>query len=175
VGCRGSYPKAVSIVARINDRRLSGQRLRRIPHPYDEDVLAVIEAYRQANAVERQVMLDELGRGGISVLNGFADRLAAIAVRIRSVEPLRQGLVALGMVADLLNDWRDHLFGLAVIKHSAGLLGTSLSTLIDSVADEVPPTAVARFRAFDARADQHKTLSAFNRRTEGSGDQFRYW
>jgi hypothetical protein len=164
----------VSVVARLNDRRFNGQRIRRIPHPFDDEVIAVIEAYRQSTAEQRRAMRDELGQVGISVLCTFPDRLAAVAVRTRSAEPLRQGLVALGMIADLLDDPRDHLYGLAAINHSAGVLGTDLSALTDSVADEVPPTAVAQFRAFAARAERDKSLAAFNLRTQGSGDQFRY-
>jgi hypothetical protein len=164
----------VSVVARINDRQLIGHRLRRIPHPLDEVVVAVIRAYRTSTASEQVAMLDELNRVGISVLCTFPERLAAVAVRGQDVEPLQQGLIALGMVAALLEDPRDHLFALAVINHGAQVLGTDLATLIDSVIGEVPAAAVAQFRAFAARAEGDKSLAAFGRRTHGDGTEFRY-
>ena len=108
------------------------------------------------------------------VLCTYAERLAAIAVRASSVEPLHDGLVAVAMAVEALDDYRDHLYPLAAVNHSAAMLGTTFSALVNTVADELPPAALTRLRAFNEREERDRSLQAFGLRTDGSGDEVRY-
>jgi hypothetical protein len=164
----------MTIAARLNDRQLNGHRARRIPHPLDDVLAEVIAAYRAATPREQGALVGELNSVGIGALCTFSERLAAVAVRAESVEPLREGLIGLGMVAALLDDPHDHLYSLAAVNHSANLLGTDLAAVIDSVANELPGAALDQFRAFARRVDRHKSLEAFGLRASGHGDTFRY-
>lgn len=119
------------------------------------------------------MLVDVTGRSA-GVLCTYAERLAAVAVRAGAVEPLRDGLVAVGMAVDALDDHRDHLCPLAAVNHSAAMLGVTFAALVNSVASELPPAARARLRAFDARAEKDRSLQAFGLRTAGSGNEFRY-
>jgi hypothetical protein len=60
------------------------------------------------------------------------------------------------------------------VDHSAALLGTTFAVLVDAVASELPPTALAKLRAFDGREPRDRSLEAFGLRTDGDGDGFRY-
>ena len=73
-----------------------------------------------------------------------------------------------------LDDVRDHLYPCAAVDHSAALLGTSFAALVNSVAAELPPAALAKLRAFDGREGRDRSLQAFELRTDGDGDDFRY-
>ena len=168
-----TYPAAVSI-ARLNDKQFSGHRTRRIPHPLDNVIAAVVNDYRSARPSQRQAMLQDVTAGPAAILCGFAERLAAVAVRTHTVVPLHQALVAVGMAVEALDDYRDHLYPLVAVQHSAALLGTSYTALVGSVADELTPWALAQLRAFDARDDRDRSLQAFGLRTEGDADEFRY-
>jgi hypothetical protein len=169
-----SYPSGVGIIARLDDKRFNGHRLHRIPHPLDDVVAGVVGAYRDGLPAERQAILAEMTAKPAAVLCASAERSAAIAVRTGSVEPLRQALVAVGMAIEALDDVRDHLYPCAAIDHSAARLGTSFAPLVDSVAAELPPAALAKLRAFDGREMRDRSLQAFGLRTEGDGDDFRY-
>jgi hypothetical protein len=164
----------VGIVARLNDKQFNGHRLRRIPHPLDDVVAGVVGSYRAGPPIQRQAILSEMTAKPAAVLCAWTERLAAIAVRTGSVDRLRQALVAVGMAIEAPDDESDHLYPCAAIDHSAALLGTSFAPLVDSVAAELPPAALAKLRAFDGREMRDLSLQAFGLRTDGDGDDFRY-
>jgi hypothetical protein len=168
------YSSGVGIVARLDDKQFNGYRLRRIPHPIGDVVAGVVGAYRDGSPAERQAILSEMTAKPAAVLCAAAERLAGTAVRTGSVDPLRQALVAVGMAIEALDDDRDHLYPCAATDHSAALLGTSLAPLVNSVADVLPPGALAKLRAFDECDLRDRSLQAFGLRTDGDGDNFRY-
>lgn len=93
VVARRPYNPNVTVAARLNDRQFNGHRVRRIPHPLDDVIIAVITSYRTASPAEQQAMVDKLNKVAVGALCTFPERLAAVAVRTHSVEPLHQGLV----------------------------------------------------------------------------------
>lgn len=99
--------------------------------------------------------------------------MAVIAVRARSHEHLHRSLVALGLAQGRLDDPRDNLYPLAAINHSAGLLGTDLHHVIDSVTDCLPDHVVASFRAFANRDHADKSPLSMGLGTAGSQGDFR--
>ncbi len=119
-------------------------------------------------------MIGELDQRAAGVLSVYGERMAAIAVRTRSPDPLRRGTVAMGMADGLLEDARANLIVLAAVNHSAIMIGTSLSRLIDEVADDLPEPAAAGFRAFANRSERDKSLQAMGLGTVGTEDRFRY-
>ena len=164
----------MSSLAKLNDRNFNGHRVRPIPHPLDDVLSAAIAEYRRGDPRQRQAIRDDLSRMAIRALYQCPERLAAVAVRTRSTEPLRQALIALGIVAARLDEPYDHLYPLAAINDSAVRLGTSLDILIGEVADEVPPDAITLFHEFARRTDRDKSLEAFNRHIRGENESFQY-
>lgn len=63
------------------------------------------------------------------MLCGSAERLAAVAVRTRSIEPVHRALVAIGITVEALEDDHDHLYPLAAVHHSAVMLVIDFRTL----------------------------------------------
>jgi hypothetical protein len=94
----------VSIIARLNNKQLRGHRLQRIPHQLDEVIAEVIEIYPSAAPSQQQAILSEMTDIPARVLCGSAERLAAVAVRTHSVEPLHQAVVGVGMAVAALDD-----------------------------------------------------------------------
>jgi hypothetical protein len=164
----------VRIVARLNDKQFKGYRLRPIPHPIDDIVASVVEAFQTGTPSQRQAVLDDMTDRAGSVLCAFAERLAAVAVRNRSAEPLQEALVAVGIAVEALDDYRDHLYPLVTVNHSAVMLGMSFAALVESVAHQLPATGLARLHEFDRRDERHRSLRAFELQTQGEGSDFRY-
>lgn len=164
----------VDIAARLSDKQFDGHRLRRIPHPLDDVIGGAIDAFRKATPSQRRAMLAGMAPRPAGVLCCFAERLAAVAVRTRSIEPLHRALVAVAIAVVALEDDRDHLCALAAVHHSAVMLGITFTTLVDSVARELPGVGLARLQDFGRREEQDRSLQAFGLRTEGEGESFRY-
>jgi hypothetical protein len=164
----------MTIVRRLRDREFNGYLRRRIPHPLDDVVDEVVAAYRDGSPETRREMESDLTERVAGVLSVYGERMAAVAVRSRSPEPLRRGLVGMGMADAALDDDRMNLIVLAAVHHSAETIGTDLATVIDDVADELPESALERFRAFTRRPERSKSLHAMGLGTMGAGDTFRY-
>lgn len=158
----------------LNSRDFNGYLRRRIPHKLDDIVKEFVNTYRSASAVDRQQLTSGLTPRAAGVLSSFGERMAAVAVRARSDEYLRLGLVGMGLAEGRLDDPRANLIVLAAVNHSAIRIGTNLRALVDEIAFDLPAQAVAAFRAFTQRDDRDKSLRAMGLGTIGSGDDFRY-
>ena len=155
-------------------KRFNGYLATRLPHELDAVVASAVAEYRAASPSARREMAENLQPRAAGVLSAYGQRMAAVAVRTGAVEPLRDGLVAMGVAEARLSDARDNLIVLAAVNHSAELLGTDLATLVDEIADEVPAAASAGFRDFAARQPQHKSLKSMGLRIWGQGESFLY-
>ncbi|MFD4604530.1 hypothetical protein ACFWPQ_41755 [Streptomyces sp. NPDC058464] len=161
-------------LSRFQDRRFNGYLGVRIPHELDTEVEAFVTAYVSGPQPLRRTVLDGVGRRAAAVLSAYGQRMASVAVRTRSPEPLRHGLVAAGLAEVRLEEPRNNLYVLAAINDSASLTGTSLQRLIAEVSPFLPPAGVAALRAFDRREDRHKSIESMGIRRTGSGETFRY-
>lgn len=159
---------------RLRDKRFYGYLAYCIPHELDSIVDAVVSAYRSGSEEARRRLTRDLNADVAEVLSVYGERMAVLAVHTRSVEPLRRGLVGMGLAEGILADYRDNLIVLAAVNHSADTVGTGLTKLIDDVKADLPGPALARFRDFAQWRDDEKSLHVMGRRTEGEGDSFRY-
>ncbi|XUL87812.1 hypothetical protein ACQ86D_14955 [Streptomyces galilaeus] len=153
---------------RFQDRRFNGYLAVRLPHELDAEVDAFVIAY-----MSRPEPLD-LGRRAAGVLSAYGQRMASVVVRTRAPEPLRRGLVAVGLAEAHLDDPRDNLYGLAALHDSASLIGTPFSGLITEVSRYLPPSGLAALHDFDGRQDREKSIEAMGIRRTGEGETFLY-
>lgn len=153
---------------RLQDRRFNGYLAVRLPHELDAEVDAFVIAY-----MSRPEPLD-LGRRAAGVLSAYGQRMASVAVRTRSPEALRRGLVATALAEAHLEDPRNNLYGLAALHDSACLIGTPFSGLITEVSRFLPPSGLAALRDFDGRQDRDKSIEAMGIRRTGEGETFLY-
>ncbi len=154
--------------ARFLDRRFNGYLGVRLPHELDAEVDAFVTAYMSSPKP-----LD-MGPRAAGVLSAYGQRMASVAVRAQSPEPLRRGLVAIGLAEAHLEDPRNNLYGLAALHDGASLIGTPLTDLIAEVSRLLPPSGRAALRDFDEREDRHKSIEAMRIRRTGAGETFLY-
>ena len=164
----------MSPFSRLNGKQFNGYLRIRLPHSLDSVVHTAVAEYHRSSPTDKALLLETVTPGAASVLSAYGERMAAMTVRSESLSPLRDALRAMGIAQARLEDWRDNLYPLAAVNHSAGLLGTGLNSLIDSVANDLPQVALDAFQAFAARNDQDKSLAAMGLATRGSGTDFRY-
>lgn len=167
----------MSTIRELDGKRFNGYLKLRIPHKLDEVVASTVDLYRSGGPPVRREMLDQVGPRSAGVLSAYGQRMATIAVRTQSEEPLRHGLVGMGMsVATLerIDGNQSNMIVLAAVTHAADSVGSDLSTLVDQVAPVLPDRAVELFREFTRRAPRDQRLAAMGLRTLGTGDEFRY-
>lgn len=164
-------------IRRLEGKQFNGYLGNRIPHELDDVVTPIVDAYWHGNAAARKGMLDELGPRSAGVLSAYGQRMATVAVRTQSTEPLLRGLVSMGMAAPLLEHLegnQSNLIVLAAVNHAAETLGHDLNRLLDQIAPVLPDPALAHFRGFAGQDTHHKRLAAMGLRAVGTGDEFRY-
>lgn len=159
----------------LRDRRFNGYLRTKLPHPLDAEVESIVIAYLNGPASARGVLLDSLRGRPASVLSLYGQRMASMAVRTGSVDPLRRGVVSVGMAEGRLDDYRTNLFVLSTINDAASLISTTLGKIIDGLKYVLPSASLEALRAFDQRDERGKSLSAFGRRRQGSGEDFLYY
>ncbi|MDG4857027.1 hypothetical protein P8605_02435 [Streptomyces sp. T-3] len=164
----------MTAVTQLRSKRFNGYLRTALPSELDTIVDSVVNEYRLAQPPARERTLNELGERSAGVLTVYGERMAAIAVRMESPEPLKRGLIGVGMGVGVLMEPYDTLISLAAINHSAQLLGTSLAGLTADLAQALPPAARSVFEDFAARSDRDKSLHAMRLGTTGSGPTFRY-
>lgn len=159
---------------RLRDREFNGYLRRRIPHALDGTVTAVVEGYRSGTPAMREQLLQTVDRKAAGVLSAFGERMAAVAVRSRSADPLILGLTAAGIADPALADRRDNLRVLAALNDAAGRVGRSLVDLVNTVRADIPGSAYDEFLRFCGRSPRDKSLAAMGMGASGSGDNFSY-
>lgn len=164
-------------IRQLDGKQFNGYLGIRIPHELDDVVTSIVDAYWHGSPDARKAMLDQMGPRSAGVLSAYGQRMATVAVRTRSEEWLRRGLVGMGMAAPLLEQLdgnQSNLIVLGAVNHAAETLGHDLGGLIDRVAPVLPETALAHFRGFAGQDPRRKRLAAMGLRTVGTGDEFRY-
>ncbi|MEV0734989.1 hypothetical protein AB0I51_03275 [Streptomyces sp. NPDC050549] len=155
-------------LSRFQDRRFNGYLGVRLPHALDAEVDVFVTAYMSSPKP-----LD-MGPRAAGVLSAYGRRMASVAVRTRSAEPLRRGLVAVGLAEAWLEDPRNNLYGLAALHDGASLIGTPFSGLITEVSRCLPPSGLAALRDFDGRQERAKSIEVMGIRRTGEGETFLY-
>ena len=155
-------------------RRFVGYLQRRIPDPLDEVVGRVVAEHRVAITSGSKTSSLYIGDSDAEVLGVYAQRMAVRAVRERSVEDVKLGLISLGMASSSSIDYRENLMVLALVARSAELLGVDFGSLVDETAQCLPSQALEGFRAFARRSVEDRKIRNMGFAESGSGNDFNY-
>src|SRR5919201_6685536 len=104
----------------------------RIPCPEDEQVARVVRAFSEASPGRQAVFREAVDGVRAGLLLVFSERVAALAVRLQSSEPLVQGLVAASLAQE--GDPREALAVPALHRRSAEILGVDSGRIFDAAA-----------------------------------------
>src|ERR1700753_978693 len=96
----------------------------RIPCSEDEQVARVVRAFSEASPGRQAVFREAIDGVRAGLLLGFGEGVAALAVRLGSIEPLVQGLIAASLAQE--GDPREALAVPALHRRSAEKLGMDI-------------------------------------------------
>src|SRR6201991_2735324 len=104
----------------------------RIPCPDDERIARVVRAFSESSPGRQAVFREAMDGVRAGLLLVFSERVAALAVRLQSAEPIVQGLVAASLAQE--GDPREALAVPALHRRSAEILGADTMRLFDEAA-----------------------------------------
>ncbi|MEZ0113262.1 hypothetical protein ABH920_007292 [Catenulispora sp. EB89] len=161
-------------ITRLRDREFNGYLRRRIPHLLDNLATSAVEEYLAGDATVREAIVNAVDARVAGVLSAFGQRMAVVAVRRNSSEPLTLGLVAAGISNPLLEDPRDNLRVLAALNDAAERVGQQLTDVLRRVRNDVPDASFRDFMSFCERTPRDKSLRAMGMGAAGVGEAFLY-
>jgi hypothetical protein len=163
-------------------RRMTLEEIRqlpaRMPPPLPDDMDAVIEkiltAFIEAPDAERDGWRERLNTYGCKRFLRFASHMAVEAVRLNSEHCIELGLAAVAMESGR-QDYRDSLFPVATLYHSAQKLNLNVGLLFaQAVALALPGHLRNELKRFPSRPEAQRSLEAFYLREVGTDEDFHY-
>ena len=141
----------------------------RIPCPDDERVARVVRAFSESSPGRQAVFREAIDGVRAGLLLVFSERMAALAVRMESAQPVVQGLIAASLAQE--GDPREALAVPALHRRSAEILGLDTERLFDEAAGRTDLSGAHWLR--DVRdADDSPEDVGYEEADDGEG--FRY-
>lgn len=141
----------------------------RIPCPDDERIARAVRAFSESTPGRQAVFREAIDGVRAGLLLVFSERMAALAVRMDSAQPIVQGLVAASLAQE--GDPRDALLVPALHRRSAEILGADVLRLFDEAAGRTDLSGAHWLR--DVRdAEQSPEDVGYEEADDGEG--FRY-
>lgn len=104
-----------------------------IPQLYDNELMIAIKNYTLALREDQRAISDALSIEDMRTLRVFAERMAVLAVRDKSVEALRTGILSI-VVEDFRFDYREDYLILSLLYRSSEILNCSFVSLVNQCA-----------------------------------------
>jgi hypothetical protein len=141
----------------------------RIPCGDDERIARVVRAFSEASPGRQAVFREAMDGYRAGLLLVFSERVAALAVRLQSAEPIVQGLVAASLAQE--GDPREALAVPALHRRSAEKLGLDTGRLFDEAAGRTDLSGARWLRDVRDAVDEPEDVG-YEEADDGEG--FRY-
>jgi hypothetical protein len=141
----------------------------RIPCPADSEIARAISAFTEATPREQAAFRSGIDRTRAGLLQVWSERLAALAVRLDSSQPLVLGLVGLSLAQ--ADDEHEALLVAPLHRRSAEKLGVDAGRIFDEAAGRTD-LAGARWLAEMRDSDDQPEDAGYVEDDDGEG--FRY-
>lgn len=169
-GPPAAVSRAIKKLARLNLRDYHQSPL---PGSVDAEILELVRAFAAAPPPLRLAFQDHVTNKHSYALLVFSERMAALAVRERNEEHVRNGLAALALEAFDL-DLRESLPIMCLLDHSSRKIGASSEALFQEAASLGPPETAAPFLEFLHRSPALRRIDAMGFQEAMTPDGFRY-
>ena len=141
----------------------------RIPCPEDERVARVVRAFSESSPGRQAVFREAVDGVRAGLLLVFSERMAALAVRMESAQPIVQGLIAASLAQE--GDPREALAVPALHRRSAEILDVDTGRLFDEAAGR---TDLTRDRGPLQWGEAQMSLGDVGYEEADDGEGFRY-
>jgi hypothetical protein len=128
------------------------------PSDLDVQIRKSCKLFPELSQIDRTKYIAAVSMGEFYKLITFARRSAVFALRSRDAELLQDALSALAMIEAKRTDFRDVVWVLALLHHTAKQIGLDADSLIRSAAQLAEPETAKLFNDFASSSACHKSL-----------------
>jgi hypothetical protein len=165
--------KITESMRQLNPARLAGWGASRIPNEIDDEITDVIECYLELDAGGKRKVRESVERDQKFVFLAFAERMASLAIRLRSQEPLTMAMMAMFLQIGT-GDMREDILILTLIYTAAHKLGLDPRSLFLGSARQFGLDDTSGLEAFLKRSDEDKSLASMGYVEGTDEDGFRF-
>jgi hypothetical protein len=158
---------------KLNPTRLAGWGTTRIPNEIDDEITELVKDYLELDEEGKRKVRDSVQRDQKFVFLAFAERMASLAVRLNSQEPLMTAMTAMYLQIGT-GDVREDIIVLTLIHAAAEKLGADPRFVFLESARQFGLDDTSGLEAYLRRSDEDKSIKSM-RYAEGSDeDGFRF-
>jgi hypothetical protein len=128
------------------------------PSDFDVQIRKTCKQFAALNEADRANFTSAISMDEFYKLIEFARRVAVFALRDNDADLLQDGLTALAMIEAKRTDFRDILWALALLHHTASRIGVDADSLIRDIARIAEPETRDLFTGFAGRNERYKSL-----------------
>jgi len=167
------FEKTVELLQELDAAKLAGYGATRIPNEIDEKIRRTLEGYLGLSEEEKKKLRGKVGREHKFVFLAFAERMASLAVRAKSQEPLMQAMMAMFLQIGI-GDVREDILILTLIYAAANKLGLDPRSVFLGSARQFGLKDASGLEAFLKRSDADKSLESMGYVEGTDEDGFRF-
>ncbi len=144
-----------------------------IPDPLDDRISSLINEWRSLPADKRAVESKTITEEQNATLLAFSERMASMAVRMKSQDLVVLGLLALG-VDGWQTDWRENTLLLCLHFDASKKIGITPEITFGNAAKLLSPNVATALEEFLQREPQDQSLKSMGYKESADSDGFRY-
>jgi hypothetical protein len=157
----------------LNTARLAGWGASNIPNEIDDEITNLVKGYLELDEGDKRTVRESVERDQKFVFLAFAERMASLAIRLKSREPLMLGMIAMFLQIGT-GDVREDILRLALVHAAAQKIGMDPRSLFMESARQFGLDDTSGLDAFLHRSDEDKSINSMGY-TEGTDeDGFRF-
>jgi len=165
--------KIAESMRQLNPTRLAGWGASRMPNEIDDEITDVIKGYLELDDGEKRKVRESVERDQKFVFLAFAERMASLAIRLRSQEPLMIAMMAMFLQIGT-GDVREDILRLTLIHAAAQKLGIDPRCVFLESARQFGLDDTSGLEAFLKRSDEDKSLDSMGYVEGADEDGFRF-
>lgn len=144
-----------------------------IPVQRDDQISSLIEEWKCLDALERTEASCSVTEDQAATLLAYSERMATLAVRVRSRDVILLGLLALG-IDGWRSDWRENTLVLCLHFDASKRIGTAPESTFRDAARFLSPRVAQALQEFLKRSEEDRSLEAMGYKVGMDRDGFRY-
>jgi hypothetical protein len=157
----------------LNTTRLAGWGASRIPNEIDDEIASILRAYLELDDTGKTTVRQKVGHDQKFVFLAFAERMASLAIRLKSQEPLMMAMMALFLQIGT-GDVREDILRLTLVYAAARKLGIDPRFVFFESARQFGLHNTSGLEAFLGRSDEDKSVDSMGYAEGEDEDGFRF-
>jgi hypothetical protein len=161
------------LLQELGAAKIAGYGASRIPNEIDDKVTNTVKRYLELDEEGKKKVREKVGREHKFVFLAFAERMASLAIRLKSRELLMLAMIAMFLQIGI-GDVREDIAILTLIHAAAQKLGIDPRFVFVESARQFGSRDTSGLEAFLGRSDEDKLIDSMGYTEGADSDGFRF-